>query len=198
MKKTLLILALAMFSFANAQKGTVLVLGNVGFSSEKINSSGNEATQSSFGIFSKVGYQFTDNWTVGVQSSLSFANNVTDSTNGHSNNYGIGAFVRYSKPLSELFTIYTDLGTGFNFDKGTYSNGGLSNFTSKSSGFGINVSPGLLINIKKGYGLNFGVGGLGYSSNKLENSNVLNSVEDSKRFDFNFGQSFNVGISKNF
>lgn len=35
MKKTLMILALAMFSFANAQKGTVLVMGNFGFTSQK-------------------------------------------------------------------------------------------------------------------------------------------------------------------
>lgn len=198
MKKSLLILALSMFSFASAQKGTVLVLGNVGCSSENVNSSGNEATQSSFGISSKVGYQFTNNWTVGVQSSLSYVNSVTNSTNGHSNNYGIGAFVRYSKPVNELFTVYTDLGTSLFFGKGTYSNAGMSNFTSKANGLGINVSPGLLINIKKGFGLNFGFGGLGYSSNIVENPNVPNSTQDSKRFDFNFGQAFNVGISKNF
>ncbi|WP_395048711.1 outer membrane beta-barrel protein [Flavobacterium sp.] len=198
MKKVLLILALAMFSFANAQKGTILVSGNVGFSSEKMNSSGNESTQSSFGIFPKVGYQFADSWTVGVQSSLSFVNNVTDSTNGHSNNYGIGAFVRYSKPVSELFTVYADLGTGFSFGNGSYSNSGTAYVTSKSNGFGINISPALLINIKKGYGLNFGFGGLGYSSSKVENQTIPNSFQNSKIFDFSFGQAFTVGISKNF
>lgn len=31
MKKTLIILALAMVSFANAQKGTILVQGSIGF-----------------------------------------------------------------------------------------------------------------------------------------------------------------------
>lgn len=197
MKKLLLILALAMFSAANAQKGTVLVSGNLVFSSEKMNSSGNEATQSSFGISPKVGYQFADNWTVGFQSSLSFINNVTDSANGHSANYGIGAFMRYSKPLNELFTVYADFGTGFSFGKGSYSNSG-ETVTSNSNGFGVSLNPALLINITKGYGLNFGFGGMGYSSSKVENKTIPNSFQYLKRFDFNFGQAFTVGISKNF
>lgn len=35
MKKTLVILALAVVSFANAQKGSVLVLGNLSYYSQK-------------------------------------------------------------------------------------------------------------------------------------------------------------------
>ena len=199
MKKTLVILALTIFSFANAQKGTYLVSGSVGFYSQKVNSSRNHATQNNFGIMPKVGYQFTDYLTVGVQTNASFTKNETDSGNGKSNYYGIGAFVRYSKPLSEIFEVYADLGSGYNFGSGNYTNTNSTTVnTNKSNGFGVSVTPALLLKIKNGFALNFGFGGLGYNSNKVTFENDSNNFQKTKNFEFTFGQTFSAGISKNF
>jgi hypothetical protein len=188
MKKTLVILALAMISFANAQKGTYLVSGSVGFNSEKTNSSQNNETLNVFGIAPKVGYQFTENWTVGVQTSASFTRNETDSgNNGKYNYYSIGPFVRYSKPLSEIFEVYADLSSGYSFDEEKYTNG-----------FGVSITPALLLKIKNGFGLNFGFGGLGYSSINSSSENYPNSSQKIKSVYFNFGRTFFAGISKNF
>ena len=66
MKKVFIILALSIFSFANAQKGTVLVAGSIGFSSVKQTNSKYE----NFNFSPKVGYQFNDNWTVGGEMSI--------------------------------------------------------------------------------------------------------------------------------
>src|SRR5689334_10974956 len=115
MKKILIVLALALASFANAQKGTYLVLGNIGFNSQKLNFSGNDQTQNVFYISPKIGYQFTENWTAGILTGASFTKSVTDSSVGKSNSYNLGAFVRYSKPLSEIFEVYADLDSGCGF-----------------------------------------------------------------------------------
>lgn len=201
MKKTLVILALAMVSFANAQKGTYLVLGTVGFSSQKSNFEGNHTDQTSFSITPKIGYQFTENWTVGAQTSVSFTKTETDADNGKSNSYSIGAFVRYSKPLNEIFEVYADLSSGYSFGTGSYSNNtGTVVSESKSNGFGIGVTPALLLKIKNGFGLNFGFGGLGYNSGTEKNTfqNNPETSHKTKSFYFNFGQTFTAGISKNF
>ena len=197
--KTGTVLALTIFSFANAQKGTYLVLGSVGFYSQKVNSSGNHATQNNFVIAPKIGYQFAENWTVGVQTSASFTKNETDSGNGKSDYYGIGAFVRYSKPLSEIFEVDADLGSGYNFGSGSYTNNNNTTVnTNDSNGFGVSITPALLIKIKNGFGLNFGFGGLGYYSNKSTYQDNPNASQKTKNFEFNFGQTFTAGISKNF
>lgn len=200
----MIVLALASISFASAQKGTVLVAGNVGFSSQKINTSESEAKQNIFGISPKVGYQYNDNWTVGIQSSATFLNGESSSTNNGSssadnlsNYYSVGPFVRYAKPLNDTFAVYADLVTSYNFGSTRY-NSSISTSTVKSSGFGIGITPALQINIKKGFGLNFGFGGLGYNSNKTTAQNTSDNPQKTKIFEFNFGQSFNAGISKNF
>ena len=199
MKKTLVILALTIFSFANAQKGTYLVSGDFGFNSQKVNSAGNHMDQTSFSITPKIGYQFTENWTVGAQTSVSFSKNETDAGDGKYNSYSIGAFVRYSKPLSEMFEIYADLGSGYSFGDGRYANTNNTTVnTSKSNGFGVTITPALLLKIKNGFGLNFGFGGLGYYSNKSTYEDNPNASQKTKNFEFNFGQSFTAGISKNF
>lgn len=87
MKKSLLILALAVFSFANAQKGTILVLGNVGYYSQKTGDSGFQPTQNNFNFSPKVGYQYNDNWTVGVESSISNSKQTYISGEYKSNNF---------------------------------------------------------------------------------------------------------------
>ena len=50
-----MILALAMFSFANAQKGSVLVMGNIGFTSRNDISVGSETTYNVITFSPKVG-----------------------------------------------------------------------------------------------------------------------------------------------
>lgn len=198
MKKMLLILALATFSFANAQKGTILVGGNIGFTSEKTDNQGEERKSNSFGFSPKVGYQFHDNWTAGVEFALS-SSKSTSSLNsiGESeskfNVFKVGAFVRYSVPLSETFSVFADLGAGFQNQKNKdYINGSLTS-ESKADGLYAGITPALFINMKKGFGLNFSIGGLGYETLSFDTSDT-----DVSKFYFNFGKTVNIGVSKNF
>lgn len=195
MKKSLLVLALTVFSFANAQKGTVLVLGNVGYSSQNSNSSGGSPDYKSFNFSPKVGYQYNDNWTVGVESSIANSKQIYISGEYKSNSFSVGGFVRYMKPIAGIFSAYADLGTGYQNSEQTQFNGGINPFASelKGNGFYVGVTPALLLNINKGFGLNFNLGSIGYST-----LNYSNPANDTQNFNFSFGQAFSIGISKNF
>lgn len=193
MKKFLLCFALAMFSFANAQKGTVLVSGNVNYTSEK-NSNDTFTAYQNFGFSPKVGYQFTDNWTLGVESTFNqnkWENNF--SNNQKVNYFSIGTFARYSKPLNDSFSFFTDLGIGFQNRKEFFSDSSSTESINKAQGFYANLQPKIFLKIKNNFGINFGLGGLTYSSfNNQDSNNTVNS------FNVNFGQAYTVGIQKNF
>jgi hypothetical protein len=174
MKKLLLLVALFVATVSNAQKGSVLLGGNVGFASEKIG----DSKSNNFEFAPKVGYQFAENWTAGVEGAIATID--TDGF-GKSEKYKIGGFVRYTTPLSELFSFYTDLGAGYqtasiNDAKGMY----------------INMTPALFINMKRGFGLNFSIGGINYDN--IDGHNDLRQ----ERFGFDFGKTFKIGVSQNF
>ncbi|PIF30147.1 outer membrane protein with beta-barrel domain [Flavobacterium sp. 9] len=174
MKKLLLCVALAVSVMATAQKGSVLVGGNIGFSSEKIG----DAKAESFEFSPKFGYQFSDNWTAGVDASI---NNIHNTETSNSDHLKIGAFVRYSTPLTETFAIFTDIGAGYQ-----------QNSINDAKGMYANITPSLFINMKRGFGLNFSIGGINYDN--IDGHNDLKQ----KRFGFNFGKTLNIGINKNF
>lgn len=174
MKKLLLAVALLVVSISNAQKGSMLLGGYVGFASEKIGDSKVE----NFEFSPKIGYQFAEKWTVGAEGSI-----MTLKTKGRekSETYKVGGFVRYATPLSELFSVYADLGAG-------YQNESINN----AKGMYASLTPALFINMKRGFGLNFSIGGLNY-----DNIDSKNTPRE-ERLGFDFGKTFNIGISKNF
>ncbi|MHC0443897.1 outer membrane beta-barrel protein [Flavobacterium sp. 3-218] len=195
MKKMLLILALSVFGFANAQKGTVLVGGDISYNSNKIDREDAPAKTDAFAFSPKVGYQFHENWTAGVEFALVSSKSTLGEGEGKSNEYKIGAFVRYTYPLSETFSVFADLGAGFKSQKDKGYDDGLLQYENKGNGFYTGLTPALFINMKKGFGLNFSIGGLGYETLSYDNDG--NDV-DSSQFYFNFGKTINIGVSKNF
>lgn len=193
MKKILVMAALAICSFANAQKGTILVGGNIGYTSDKSEFQNGEATASEFSFSPRVGYQFHENWTVGGEFTVSSSNADNGLIEEKYNAFKLGAFVRYSVPLSQTFSVFADMGAGFQNSKYKEYGPGNDFAKSKADGMYVGVTPALFINMKKGFGLNFSIGGLGYETLSYDNNGPDNSS-----FYFNFGQTFNIGISKNF
>lgn len=187
----LLILALATISFANAQKGTILVGGNIAYTSEKIDREIESVKNNTFEFSPKVGYQFHDNWTAGVEFSVQSSKTEIGEAEGKANNFKTGAFVRYTLPLSETFSFFADLGAGFQNQKSKNYENGLLVSDNKVDGFYAGLTPALFINMKKGFGLNFSIGGLGYETLNYD-------AADYNKFSFNFGKTFNIGVSKNF
>jgi hypothetical protein len=195
MKKMLLILALSVFGFANAQKGTILVGGNISYSSEKIEREVSPTKTDAFAFSPKVGYQFHENWTAGAEFSLTSSKTTNEGSYGKYNAYKVGAFVRYTVPLNETFSVFADLGIGYQNQKDkSYENGTLIS-TNEGNGIYTGITPALFINMKKGFGLNFSIGGLGYET---LNYDISGSDVDYSKFFVNFGKTVNIGISKNF
>lgn len=194
MKKVLIVFALMAFSFSNAQKGSILVSGSVNYTST---SSGNtQSTDYKFFSFSpRVGYQFADSWTVGIESSLSQTKYTVDNTNYENkvNNYSVGSFLRYSKSLTDVFSLFADLGLGIQNRKESLSTESVSFPDVKANGFYANIQPLLHLKVKNNFGLNFGLGGISYNSLDYKESG-----EKVNNFNINFGQAFTVGIQKNF
>ena len=193
MKKMLLILALSVFGFANAQKGTVLVGGNIDYTTRTVETPTGKIKMNTFDFSPKVGYQFHDNWTAGAEFTIGSSKQDALMNEIKNNTYKVGAFVRYTMPLNETFSVFADLGAGFQNLKGkVYDQGNLTS-ESKANGFYTDLTPALFINMKKGFGLNFSIGGLGYTSYSYDNVDI-----DEHSFYFNFGKTISVGISKNF
>jgi len=172
---------------ANAQTGSILLYGNVGFNTN--NKSGgtsdptNVASVGSFSINPGIGYQFNKLWTVGVAGGY----NYTDNGYGINKVYSAGAFLRYSKHLAGIFSLYGQLDAGYQGEKNV-----LDKVTTTADGFYATLTPVLSASIKNGFALNFSIGGLDYSS-----LNWKGGVTQST-FGLTFGKAVSIGISKNF
>lgn len=207
MKKVLVIAALAFVSFANAQKkGSILLAGNIGFSTEKITAASDDETKTNeFSFSPRVGYQFNDNWTVGISGSVRSKKVETTTDEGplfgnvtsedKDNNFAVGPFVRYSRSLTETFGFFADLDAGYQTEKSTFNTGFPDAEDSEVKGNGVyaRITPAIFINVKNYFGLNVSFGGLGFDS-----LNYDDNGGDRSNFGLNFGETINIGISKNF
>lgn len=212
MKKVFLILTLVTFGIVNAQKGTILVGGNFSYKSVKnpvdefyFQAPGGGKT-TTFEFSPKVGYQFSNSFTVGIEASYGKENRTDMSTASINNGqqfvtpvdveiskFNLGAFLRYSKTFSGPFSAYADLSSGMISGKATRTLLGLPG-ENKYNGFYAGITPAVAIDLKKNLLLNFSFGGVKYSSVKSEffDSNSTSSLE------FDFGKQISIGISKNF
>ncbi len=189
MKKIIISAALiATGIFASAQKNTILVAGEVGYSDTEINN----VSGSSLTLNPKIGYQFSDRMTAGVEWAFQEADGTVSadgiSEDTYTQNQKLGGFLRYAMPLSNTFAAYADLGVGYQYAAVDYS--GIEQFS--ADGVYADLTPALFINMKNGFGLNFNIGGIEYSG--LSGTGDY----DADNFSFNFGKEVGFGISKNF
>ena len=202
-----------------AQKKSILIGGNFEINSQKNNLQNNlqiggpiqTSKQSNFSFSPTIGYQINNNFTVGITTSLKtikfnviqtypspFPNKQEITQKYTETNFG--AFVRYSKTLSNTFTIYGQFETLFgnfkDYTKQEFTSGGVQNIqedTVKGTSTNINLFPAIFINVKNNFGLNLNFGGVSYSENKAKDF-----LGSSSNFNFNLGKVINIGISKNF
>jgi hypothetical protein len=190
MKKVIIIVALAFVSIVNAQKGSVLVAGNIGYYSQNTG----DFKSDFFEFAPKVGYQFSDHATVGIE--IGYGSSTDSERVGNAiveqkeKDFRLGAFLRYSQPLAGVFSIFGDLGVGMQTAKIT-NNVPASEF--KGDGFYIGLVPAIGVDLKKGFCLNFSIGGLAYDSLKFDGASDATNT-----FAFTFGKQASIGISKNF
>ena len=188
--KKLLVAAFALTSIAaSAQKGSVLLYGNV------IARSSNDlaGTQSStFIVNPGIGYQFSKNLTAGINVGLDAAKSETGPASDNydkSFNYTVGPFLRYTKTLNDLFSTYAQLNASYLSSKVTDYGDPSVNW----NGFGASIVPAIAVNVHNGLAINFNIGGLQYTSVGPKGGSSQNNG-----FELTFGQSVGIGIQKNF
>ncbi|GAB3005750.1 outer membrane beta-barrel protein [Niabella terrae] len=208
MKKIFLgLAALSSVALANAQSGSILVGGNVDFSSYTKDYGEDDTEKSNTLEFAPtIGYQFNDNWTAGVVGSIATNKNrvpisLIDELEGlpgttyaedvKTTTLGVGPFVRYTQPLSEVFSLFGQLQG--QYLSSTMKEDGENIDSQEQTGFNVGFFPAVFINVKNGFGLNFNIGGIEYTSKKFNETDIKNS-----NFNVNFGKSVSIGISKNF
>ena len=220
MKKIILFAFICSISYTSiAQKYSILVGGNFEINSKKDDiiannpfGGGTQVTkQSDFNFSPIIGYQVSNNFTLGVISSfktIKFEGKVVYPYQTPAMQESIqeisettfGAFVRYSKTISNTFSIYGQVealsGNSKNYSKQVNTGFGPPNIqetTTKGTTTNINLFPAIFINVKNNFGINLNFGGLSYSKSKIKTL-----AGSASNFNFNFGKVINFGISKNF
>lgn len=189
MKKTILSLMLmaGITTAALAQEGSVLVYGNAGLSSNKI---ANDSKSSSYSILPGIGYQFSENWTAGLSFGVYGSRSEFGTTVNKNNGFSVGPFVRYTHKISDLFSLFGQADVNYNSSKST----SFGDPSTTVNGFNVGIIPAVQMNVKNGFALNFGFGGIEYGSSKVD----APGANSSNSFNLTFGQQVNFGISKNF
>ncbi|MGN7783519.1 hypothetical protein ACTJIJ_03295 [Niabella sp. 22666] len=220
MKKILLLTAgVIISSMSFAQKGTVLVGGNVEFKKTDnllilaLTSETNGTSRSSE-LAPYIGYQFSEKLTAGATLSVisSKYENVRDvyypgvgymnfETTSKGKDWVMGPFLRYTEKLSDIFSVFGQL-------EGLYMSGKRDWGTKTSSpesptqlvreetsfnGVRLRLFPAVFVNVKKNFGLNLSIGGIEYQKYGQKDSDKKPSS-----FSLSFGKTASIGISKNF
>lgn len=220
MKKILLLTASVIISTMGfAQKGTVLVGGNVEFKKTDnllilaLTSETNGTSRSSE-LAPHIGYQFSEKLTAGATISVisSKYENVRDvyypgvgymnfETTSKGKDWVMGPFLRYTEKLSDIFSVFGQL-------EGLYMSGKRDWGTKTSSpesptqlvreetsfnGVRLRLFPAVFVNVKKNFGLNLSIGGIEYQKYGQKDSDKKPSS-----FGLSFGKTASIGISKNF
>ena len=170
-KSILTILLVAICILGYTQKGTVLLNGNLFLNSHDYY--GSKAT--SFSIKPGIGYQVADKWTLGLNLGFERTALVADP-----NRYSFGPYVRYTKQINELISVYGQLQTSFGRgDSARY--------------FSLTIFPAIEFNLGKGFALNLNLVALNYEYTKFGKRSGSYSL-----FHTNIGGSGGFGISKRF
>jgi len=224
MKKILLLTASVIISSMSfAQKGTVLVGGNVEFKKNDnililATSSATNGTSRSSELSPYVGYQFSEKLTAGATLSLisskyenvrnvdyAGVGYITFETTSKGKDWVMGPFLRYTEKLSDIFSVFGQLEGLYmsgNRDLGTKTTyppnypGGVTHLTREETSFSgvrFRFFPAVFINVKKNFGLNLSIGGVEYQKYGQKDSDKKPSS-----FGLSFGKTASIGISKNF
>ena len=149
----LLFFAITFYSQAQVSKGTILLGGNVGFSSQKTEnppgSTPDESKNTYISLSPSIGKAIKDNLVAGINLNYAYSK-TTETTSGvksdqKTNSYGLGVFLREYIPLGKGFSVFTQETLGGFYSKTTSDGLQLSTATSVALGF----YPGIAYNITK-------------------------------------------------
>ncbi len=206
--------AIAIATTVNAQKGGILLGGSIGVNSsnstdeyeDEYGDTYEEATRTMSVNFSPaIGYNISDKFMAGlwfdiVSGKTTYEETGDPDAESKSMGVGIGPFVRFTKNMGDIFSLYGQANIGFRFGHSTFDDGGGGDEEKTTSGgFVFNLFPAIGVNCGSGWALNFSFGGLGFDSmvSQPDDSDSDATYTDS-HFNFGFNPQLNAGVSKTF
>ena len=173
----------------HAQANSVLVYGQLGIHSNK---DAGDNKNFRFNFNPGVGYQFNDNWTVGVTGSFGTARTKAKTAKDwtYNNDYSAGAFLRYTMPVGKIFAFYNQLEALYIGSSSGTTGTGVN--PPNTNGFRASLTPAVAIMVHNGFALNFGFGGIDFTTEK-----VSGAKGSDNSFNLTWGTQFNIGVSKN-
>lgn len=193
MKKLLLsVVAVAGLVYgANAQteKGKVILGGNVGFNSTKVE--GAAKSDVSFSIVPSVGYFVDNNFAIGTSVGYNYNKQVSENTLNQA--FVVAPFGRYYVGLSDQFKFFGQLSVpmAFGNNKIVNDNGDTGAKVASTTSIGVNIAPGFAFFPTKRIGIEVSVNGLGYN-----NLNVKNEITGGEVSSNSFGLEANTFAPK--
>jgi len=187
----------------NAQfgKGTIWLGGQVGFytnNAQTLNGTNYSSKSNSLMLAPAVGIAVKNDLIEGVDvlyQHISYSNNLDTfpSSNSHSNNYGIGFFVRKYASLGKGFYLFGQgrLGTTYLTQNSDQQNAN-SSYSSKGFNIGLGFYPGIAYQISKRFQLETGFNDLfvmQYQHTDYKETNTGSSSNESKSNSFSVGSS---------
>ncbi|WP_131539927.1 outer membrane beta-barrel protein [Pedobacter nototheniae] len=166
MKKLLLsLVAVAGLVYgANAQteKGKVILGGNVGFNTSKVD--GANKADVSFSVVPQAGYFVANNFAIGT--GVGYTYNKEVSRLRQTGAFEVAPFGRYYVNLSDQFKFFGQLSVPMAFGtvKAVDANGDTGAKVGTSTSIGVNVAPGFAFFPTKRIGIEVSVNGLGYEN----------------------------------
>lgn len=169
MKKILVLLVAVMATMAvNAQ---LYVGGTVGFSSDKAEGASAVTT---YRIMPEIGYNLSENWAIGA--TLGYEKTLYKT-------FQIAPYVRYTFLNTDLLDLFVDGEVAYMNEKEDVAG------AESRNGFGINIKPGLAVNLSDNMSLIAKYGLLGYNKmDKVGSTFGLNL--DASQIDFGFIYKF--------
>lgn len=153
MKKIVLSVIVALIAItANAQ---VYVGGTFGVGSDKVETEGTEVRNTTFKILPEVGYELSEDWSVGTVVGYEY----NKSGDVKTNTFTIVPYARYFFLSSNVVRLFADGGFGFSTSK-TKGNDALNSWN-------IGIKPGIAIKLSDHFCLVAKYGFLGYSKKRI-------------------------------
>jgi hypothetical protein len=194
MKK--IMMTLAAVCVAATMNAQVYVGGSLGFHHDKQNNVKN----TKFTVLPEIGYNLDDNFAVGMVigfgtgkttgtvSSLDVnGNEVTVETSSKTSNFTINPYLRYTFVKLDKVNVFIDGGLYYTFDKQGDSD------LAKFNEFGVNIKPGVAVNLndKLSFVSHFGMLGWSNRKAKADGAKAKNTIDVNVESAVSFGLYYN-------
>lgn len=193
-KATLALLLAGIAASATAQEKSIFVFGNIGGLNAQSENSAFKVVSNTFAATPGIGYQFTPNWTLGIEGLFDYSTTYTTPSAGNKRStmgLGGGVFSRYTLSLTNIFYFYTQ-GDLLYSSRKAYDSSGSAVPNSTSERIELKIIPGIGLNIKHGFALNFGFGSIAVHRASNPGGNKTYGIG------YNLTNAFSFGLTKNF